>query len=294
MHGVPRSRRDLLPESIRSGTPMRSRVTILARRDLGALPGPVAHSSFFRVIRPPIRFGSVVFDCDSTLSSIEGIDELSGSRRAEVAELTQAAMRGDVALEEVYGRRLDLIRPTRHDVEALGTRYIAGLVPDAAAVVAGLHAAGITVRVMSGGLMPPVRAVALHLGIAASDVGAVDIRFDAEGRYRGFDAASPLARAGGKRDLLEMWRREIPAPVMLVGDGATDLEARPAADLFVAFAGFVDRPAVTSHADVVIRARSLAPVYTLALGDEAPASFTDMALYGRGRVLLDAQHRHTP
>src|SRR5688572_5351526 len=170
-----------------------------------------------RVSAAPVRYRSVVFDCDSTLSAIEGIDELAGPLRAPVAELTARAMRGEVPLEEVYGRRLALIQPTRESVEALAERYIDGLVPDAREVIAALHAAGIVVRVMSGGLLPPVRAVARALGLADGDVGAVDIRFDGRGAYAGFDDASPLARAGGKRELLAAWRKELPAPIMLVG-----------------------------------------------------------------------------
>ena len=248
----------------------------------------MADGTFPGVLLPSVRYGTIVFDCDSTLSSIEGIDELAGARRGEVAALTQAAMRGELPLEDVYGRRLDLIRPTRQRVEALAEQYIAGLVPDAPAVIAALRDADVVVRIMSGGLLPPVRALAAHLGIAASDVAAVDIHFDLEGGYAGFDASSPLTRAGGKRDLLETWRRDLPGPVMLVGDGATDLEARPAADLFVAFAGFIDRSNVTAHADVVVHERSLAPLYTLALGDARPETASARALYDRGRSLLDS------
>ena len=237
--------------------------------------------------RPAPSYASVVFDCDSTLSEIEGIDELAGSRRTEVERLTAAAMLGEIPLEAVYGRRLDIIQPTRAQLEDLSKRYIDGLVPDASAVIGALHTAGIVVRVMSGGLLPAVVAVASHLGIAASDVGAVDIRFDARGAYAGFDELSPLARAGGKRDLLNAWRRELPGPLMFVGDGATDLEAAPAADLFVAFAGIADRPAVTAAADVVIRARSLAPVLTLALGAREPRDADVRALRDSGRALLD-------
>ena len=243
---------------------------------------------------PPVRYGSVIFDCDSTLSAIEGIDELAGPRREAVAELTAAAMRGDVALEEVYGRRLALIQPTREAVESLGRRYIDGLVSDAAEVVAALRDAGIVVRVMSGGLLPPVRALATWLGLGPVDVAAVGIDFDAHGAYAGYDGSSPLARAGGKRDLLEQWRQELPSPILLVGDGATDLEAKPASDLFVAFAGIIDRPAVTAEADIVIRARSLAPIYTLAVGGERPASPSARLLYDRGLQLLHPRDRPPP
>jgi phosphoserine phosphatase len=238
------------------------------------------------VRRAAARYGSVVFDCDSTLSAIEGIDELAGARRAEVERLTRAAMLGEIPLEGVYGRRLDLIQPTRAQVDALAQQYIAGLVPDARAVIAALHAAGIVVRVMSGGLRPAVATMAAVLGISGADVGAVDIYFDDAGAFTGFDDASPLARAGGKHDLMSAWRRELPGPIMLVGDGATDLEAAPAADLFVAFAGIADRPAVTAAADAVVRANSLAPILALALGDAEPRDTATRTLMTRGRALL--------
>ena len=236
---------------------------------------------------PTAPFRTVVFDCDSTLSAIEGVDELAGARRAEVAALTDAAMRGEIRLEDVYGRRLAIIRPTRAQVEALGTRYVDTLVPDARAVVAALRGAGIAVRVMSGGLLPAVLVLAVALGLVPDDVGAVPLRFDDDGGYLDYDTASPLARAGGKLALLAEWRRSLPGPLMLVGDGATDLEAAPAADLFVAFAGVADRAAVTAHAPVVVRANSLAPVYALALGAAPPDAPDARALYDRGLALLD-------
>jgi len=239
------------------------------------------------VRRVASRYGSVVFDCDSTLSAVEGIDELAGPRRAEVARLTEAAMIGEIPLEAVYGRRLDLIRPTRAQVDALAQRYIEALVPDARAVIDALRTEGVTVRIMSGGLLPAVVALAAHLGLSPSDVGAVDIHFDESGAYAGFDATSPLARAGGKHELMSLWRGELPAPVMFVGDGATDLEAASATDLFVAFAGIADRPAVTAAADIVVRGMSLAPVVALALGDATAAEPATRALMASGRALLE-------
>jgi phosphoserine phosphatase len=232
------------------------------------------------------RFGSVVFDCDSTLSAIEGIEELAAGNRAEIERLTEAAMRGEVPLEDVYARRLDLIKPTRAQVSALGRRYIEAALPDAGAVIMALRSAGIVVRVISGGLLDAVLPLARSLGLRDEEVAAVALRFDDAGRYIAFDAASPLARAGGKRELLERWRAELPGPVMLVGDGATDLEAKPVVDLFVGFAGVIERPAVIAQADVVIRARSLAPILVLALGGAPPAGVAERATFDRGSALL--------
>jgi phosphoserine phosphatase len=237
------------------------------------------------------RFGSVVFDCDSTLSAIEGIEELAASHRAEVERLTDAAMRGDVALEQVYGRRLELIKPTRAEVIALSRRYIDTILPDAREVITALRSAGVTVRVISGGLRDAVAPLARALGLDDDDVAAVGLRFDEAGTYAGFDTSSPLTRAGGKREQLEQWRATLPRPVMLVGDGATDLEAKPAVDLFVAFAGVVERPSVVARAEVVVRARSLAPILVLALGDVAPEGAAARATFERGRALLAGDDR---
>lgn len=204
------------------------------------------------------RFRTVIFDCDSTLSRIEGIEELAREHKAEVARLTDLAMRGAIPLEEVYGRRLELIRPTRAQVEAIGRRYVEEIVPGAGEAVRALLEAGLTVQVLSGGLMPPVAAVGRHLGVAAERVAAVPVYFDEAGDYVGFDVTSPLARGGGKRAWIEANRAALPGPVLLVGDGATDLEARPAIDAFAAFTGVVLRPEVAARADLVIPGPSLA------------------------------------
>ena len=237
------------------------------------------------------RVSTVVFDCDSTLTAVEGIDELARDHRAEIQALTDAAMRGDVPLEEVYGRRLELVRPTRAQLEALARTYIAALVPDARAVVNALRGEDIEVRVLSGGLRPAVAALAAELGIEPGAVGAVDIEFDGRGDYVGFDASSPLARAGGKRELLQLWRSRLHGSVMLVGDGATDLEAEDVADVFVAYAGVAARTEVVAGADVVVRSASLAPVLPLALAGALPRKPADRALFERGLELLEPEYR---
>lgn len=237
-----------------------------------------------------IHYRTVIFDCDSTLSALEGIEELAAGHRQEVESLTDAAMRGEVPLEEVYGRRLALIRPNRSAVESLIPRYIDGLVDDAAATVAGLRHAGIDVRIISGGLLPAVRGLARHLGVPDHAVAAVPLRFGDDGDFAGFDEAAAPARAGGKAEVVRGWKAgaaPIPGPVMFVGDGATDLEARGEVELFVAYAGVVARPDVVAAAPVVVRSRSLAPILPLALGDARPDDEEGRALYDRGKTLID-------
>jgi phosphoserine phosphatase len=241
---------------------------------------------------PPVR--CVIFDCDSTLTRIEGIDLLAGPIREESQRLTEQAMRGLVRLEDIYGRRLALIAPTRDQVAAVGERYLAELVPDAGAVVAALQGEGIQVRILSGGLLPAVLTLARALGVPDWLVGAVNIFFNADGSYAGFDSASPLARSGGKLEMVERWRPALPRPVMMVGDGATDLETRPGVDRMVAFAGVVVRPAVVAGADTVITSTSLAPVLPLALDHELPRAPGARALYEQGAARLAAQSTERP
>jgi phosphoserine phosphatase len=207
-------------------------------------------------------FRSVVLDCDSTLVAIEGIDWLAGPHAGEVRRMTDAAMEGLIPLEEVYGRRLALIHPTAARMEALSRAYVEALVPDARETVAALLWLGKTVRVISGGLRPAVEAVALALDLPAAAVDAVGIRFDGAGGYAGFEHDHPLARSGGKPRVIEGWA--LPRPALLVGDGMTDLEARPAVDCFAAYMGVAFRPAVAAGAEVVLPDPSLAPVLALA------------------------------
>jgi phosphoserine phosphatase len=229
------------------------------------------------------KFRTVLLDCDSTLSAIEGIDELAVHCREDVERLTDAAMRGRIPLEEVYGRRLELVRPTRAAIEALGRQYVARLVPDARETIAALQAAGVDVRIISGGLLPAVLAAADAVGVSADHVAAVEISFNEDGSYAGFDAASLLAANGGKRRAIEQWN--VDRPAMMVGDGNTDLEARPAVDMFVAFAGVVERPSVVGAADAVVRANSLAPLLPLALHVDELVQASHRSVYDRGTAL---------
>ncbi len=221
--------------------------------------------------RPP-PYSAIVFDCDSTLSRIEGIEELGVRHAEEFAQLTRAAMDGDLPLEAVYERRLVLAAPTRDAVLAVGKRYVEEALPNARSLVAALLALDKHVAIVSGGVLPAVRVLGEHLGIRVSDVHAVDLSFDESGEYAGFDATSPLARAGGKLDVV----RDIAGPgaACLIGDGATDLEAAEVCARFVAFGGVARREVVFRAARVSCEAADLAALLPLVL---APAEIETLA-----------------
>ncbi|MEK7583486.1 MAG: HAD family hydrolase [Patescibacteria group bacterium] len=90
-------------------------------------------------------FTHVFFDCDSTLTKIEGIDalaELAGVGE-EVKELTRQAMEGELSLEEVWKTRLDMIRPTPAQIEIVARRCIAELTPGVRETLNRLHEEGV-------------------------------------------------------------------------------------------------------------------------------------------------------
>lgn len=250
---------------------------------------------------PAPRFRTVLLDVDSTLAGVEGIDWLAARRGVEaaaaVAAMTERAMRGDVALDAVYGERLALVRPGRDDLAALARAYAAALAPGAGEAIARLRAAGVRLALVSGGVRQAILPAVRALGFAHADVHAVDVVLDPGGGYVGYDAGSPLATQRGKGEVarallggalgttfgitshIALGRTPgealgggssgalLPAPALAVGDGSTDLALRGpgACDALAAFTGFVRREAVVAAADHVVD--SFAALAALVLGE---------------------------
>ena len=223
---------------------------------------------------PPYR--TVVFDCDSTLCSIEGIDELAEGRitpedRRQLEAWTEDAMAGKLPLEAVFARRLEKVAPSRAELIDLGQRYVDTLLPGAFELIARLRKSGTRVLIVSGGLLPAVAELAKHLSIPSADVSAVDVRFDRDGNYLEFDRTSPLARSGGKLELIRGLGGAVAlGPLAWVGDGITDLEAAPECARFVAFGGVTQRPAVQNAARVRVLEPNFAALGPLLLAEPGP------------------------
>lgn len=191
----------------------------------------------------------VFFDVDSTLVTIEGIDVLGGGNR-EIARLTERAMNGEIALEEVYAQRLEIIRPGRKAVEKLAQRYIASLVPGAAETIKTLRNNNVQIHLVTAGIAQAINPLASHLGVPERAVHAVALRFNDTGEYEDFDRRSFLTRSGGKELVVRDVRARTHGKAAFVGDGASDLEATPAVDLFIGFGGVHVRPKVKENAAV--------------------------------------------
>lgn len=227
-------------------------------------------------------FDLIFFDCDSTLSAIEGIDELARFKGKEwrVGVLTQKAMDGDLDLREVYGKRLQAIRPTRGQLKAIEEHYWNAIVPDAAAVIAALHFLGKQVFIISGGLAEPVRGFGKRLGVAPENIRAVELEYNELSgdwwRYYEPGARSgqtyldynegPLTVSSGKPAIVQELAAGKHGRKLMIGDGVSDMATRPVVDLFVGFGGVVARPKVRDGADVFVESKSLSPILPIAAG----------------------------
>jgi phosphoserine phosphatase len=197
-----------------------------------------------------MSYDVICFDCDSTLSKIEGIDELA--RRVgmgeQMAKLTDAAMNGELPLEAVYGRRLECIKPDKESMVWLADLYIQEMVEGVKAVFATLLGQGKEVHIISGGLRQAILPLAKLLGLAENHVHAVDIFFTEEGGYQAYDESSPLARSGGKAEICKQLLKDKQSLVM-IGDGKTDMEAKQPGVTVIGFGGVCDRAVVRELAD---------------------------------------------
>jgi len=200
------------------------------------------------------RFNSVIFDVDSTLSGIEGIDWLANLRGSEVAEwsaaLTDRAMRGEIPIEAVYGERMRAVKPGLAEIQELGRVYVDRIAPGAAETLKDFRGAKIEIAMVSGGLREAILPLAAALGVEEQQVHAVSVFFDKNGTYAGFDEASPLTRQTGKKTTAA--GMGLKRPVLAVGDGMTDCEMKSVVDSFAAFTLFTRREPVIARADFVI------------------------------------------
>lgn len=197
----------------------------------------------------------IFFDCDSTLSEIEGVDELARLRPPEVFEnvvaLTDRAMNGEIAIDEVFGARLDVIQPSLKECEDVGQMYIERAEPSALETIEKVKALGWTPAIISGGYCPVIRPFAQWLGI--DTIEAVELHFDEKGNYTGFDQEHPNTRNGGKPKIIEALRKTKEVErVVMVGDGISDLETKPVVDLFIGFGGYVSRARVRREAEAFV------------------------------------------
>jgi phosphoserine phosphatase len=195
---------------------------------------------------------AVCFDVDSTVIAEEGIDALADylGKGAKVAELTKAAMDGGLKFQDALQSRLDLMQPSKSQIETLLKDQPLVLTSGVTKLMQSLQKKNVDIWLVSGGFRIMIEPIAETLKIPISNIVANHILFDDKGDYEGFDKDEPTSRDMGKPKALEQIKSaKNYENMIMVGDGATDAQAKPPAKAFIGFGGIVEREAVKEKAD---------------------------------------------
>ncbi|PCN47182.1 phosphoserine phosphatase SerB, partial [Curtobacterium sp. 'Ferrero'] len=199
----------------------------------------------------------VVLDADSTLLEDEVIELLADAAgtRPQVAAITERAMRGEIDFAASLRERVATLAGLQDDVFR-SARQAVRVTSGARALVDGVHAAGGTVGVVSGGFHEVLDPFAADLGLDHCRANRLEVTDGIlTGRVLG-DVVDAAAKATALREWASADGVD-PARTIAVGDGANDLEMMRAAALSVAFDA---KPRVREEADVAVVDRDLSVV----------------------------------
>lgn len=198
----------------------------------------------------PQEIGLIVSDMDSTLITIECIDELADCLgiKAEVAAITEAAMRGELDFAGALKERVALLKGL--SVESLQSVYDdrLRLSPGAETLLTAARQRGIRTAVVSGGFTFFTEKLKDFLGLDYALANELEER---DGQLTGRVAGAICGHKQKRQFLLDMTTRLglKPSQTIAIGDGANDLPMLAAAGLGVAYHA---KPKVQAQADVVI------------------------------------------
>ncbi len=205
-------------------------------------------------------FKLIAFDMDSTLINIECVDEIADAagRKAEVAAITEAAMRGEIAdYKDSLRRRVALLEGVSVASMDKVYRERLKLNPGAAELVHACKAAGLKTLLVSGGFTFFTDRIRDELGIDYTRSNVLETR---GGKLTGKMIDQPwgdICDGDEKRKmLLETCARMgiKPLQAIAMGDGANDLPMMGVAGLSVAYHA---KPAVREQAMVAINSGGL-------------------------------------
>ncbi len=220
-------------------------------------------------VTPPLRltdFKLIAFDMDSTLINIECVDEIADAvgRKAEVAAITEAAMRGEIAdYKDSLRQRVALLKGVSVDSMAQVYTERLRLNPGAAELVAACKQAGLKVLLVSGGFTYFTDRVRDLLGIDYTRSNVLEL---ADGHLTGRMVDQPwgdICDGAEKRRMLLQTCAALgcaPAQAIAVGDGANDVPMMAEAGLSVAYHA---KPRVREQAMVAINTGGLDRLLTV-------------------------------
>ncbi|MGK5075591.1 phosphoserine phosphatase SerB [Janthinobacterium sp. ZB1P44] len=207
-------------------------------------------ATYMMGLRELAEFKLVAMDMDSTLITIECIDEIADMQglKAQVAAITEAAMRGELDFAASLKQRVALLEGL--DASALQRVYDERLKlsPGAEKMLAAVQAAGLKTLLVSGGFTFFTERLKERLGLDYTHANELEI---VDGKLTG-KVLGGIVDAEEKQRTVERVCAEMgiaPSQAIVMGDGANDLKMMGIAGLSVAFRA---KPVVRSQADVAL------------------------------------------
>jgi len=207
-------------------------------------------ATFIEAGRKLSEFKLVAMDMDSTLITIECIDEIADMQglKPQVAEITEAAMRGEIEFRESLTRRVALLKGL--DAGALQRVYDERLrlSPGAERMLDAVKAAGLKTLLVSGGFTFFTDRMKTRLGLDYTHSNLLEIE---SGRLTG-RVVGGIVDADEKKNTVERVCKELgvsPRQAIVMGDGANDLKMMGVSGLSVAFRA---KPVVRAQANVAL------------------------------------------
>jgi len=245
-----------IPNLVRNGTALASTTSTTGSKSADRTKRVVEAKEIIR------SADIVCFDVDSTVIEEEGIDELAEfcGKGQEVANLTKEAMGGSMTFQEALRRRLDIIKPSQKQIRDFLAQKPCTLSPGIKEFMEYLKAENKKVYLISGGFHSLIDPIARELHIPLNNLFANKLLFDFDGNYGMFDVNQPTSRSGGKGEAIAQIRNfnssqlqsNTQLKIVMIGDGATDLESSPPADYFIGYGGNVIRDSVRDRAQYFI------------------------------------------
>lgn len=207
-------------------------------------------ATFIEAARTLSDYRLVAMDMDSTLITIECIDEIADMQglKPQVAEITEAAMRGELEFAESLTRRVALLEGL--DASALQRVYDERLriSMGGEAMLAGVKAAGLKTLLVSGGFTFFTERLQDRLGLDYTHANVLEIE---HGKLTG-RVVGGIVDAEGKCRTVERVCADMgidPEQAIVMGDGANDLKMMGIAGLSVAFRA---KPVVRQQANIAL------------------------------------------
>ncbi|MBI5044456.1 MAG: HAD-IB family phosphatase [Candidatus Levybacteria bacterium] len=202
----------------------------------------------------------IFFDVDSTIVTFEGIDYLGEQKGVgeDVTRLTDLAMNGKLRMEQVFEEKINLVSPSKKELQTLSHIYLTNMTPGAEVVMEILTSLNKKVYLISGGFLDAILPLSRKLGLPKKNIFANRISFKADGKFDSLDMGNPLVTSQGKKTIIS--KLKIGKNAAFIGDGATDLTTASIVKTFIGFGGVAKRTSIREKAEHYITEKNLIPV----------------------------------